>query len=104
VPDLAARRLSPQALSDFLSRKPHLLHALAAQLLPTIAVLDPAERIGIDLSLLRTSDDVQQALCTAWAAVSRGEIAPAEAARVARRVRTRLRALRRLARLERRLG
>ena len=34
-----------------------------------------------------------------WAAISRGEIAPAEGARVARRLRARLRVLRRFARL-----
>jgi hypothetical protein len=91
-------------LSDFLHRKPHLLRPLAAQLLsPPVAAIDPAERIGIDLSSLRTSEDFQQALRTAWAAVSHGEIAPAEAARIARRVRARLRALRRFARLARRL-
>jgi len=104
VPDLVARKLSAQALSDFLDRKPHLLRALAVQILPPrLASIDPAERLGIDLSSLRTMDDVQQTLRTAWAAVSRGEIAPAEGARIARRVRSRLRMLRRLARLQRRL-
>jgi hypothetical protein len=44
-------------------------------------------------------DDFQQALRIAWAAVSRGEITPAEGARIARRAGSRLRALRRLARL-----
>ncbi len=104
VPDLAARKLSPQALADLLDRRPHLLRPLAAQLLPPPAAIDPAERLGIDLSSLRTSVDFQQALRRAWTAISGGLITPAEGARLARRVRARRRALRRFARLERRLG
>jgi hypothetical protein len=100
VPDLVARPLSPQALSDLLDRKPHLLRALAAQLLPPpLASIDPAERLGIDLTSLRTVDDLRQVLSAVLAAVGRGEIAPAEAVRIARRGRGRLRAFRRLARL-----
>jgi hypothetical protein len=34
VPDLAARPLSAEALSDLIDRRPHLLRPLAAQLLP----------------------------------------------------------------------
>jgi hypothetical protein len=60
---------------------------------------DPAERLGIDLTSLRTVEDLRHGLSTVLAAVSRGEIAPAEAARIARRGRARLRAVRRLARL-----
>jgi Family of unknown function (DUF5681) len=100
VPDLVARPLSPQALLDLLDRKPHLLRALAAQVLPPpLTAIDPAERLGIDLSSLRAVEDFRQVLSTVLAALSRGEIAPAEAARIARRVRGRLRAVRRLARL-----
>ena len=99
VPDLVARPLSAQALSDLLDRKPHLLRPLAAQILPPpLASVDPAERLGIDLPSLRTVDDFEQVLPIILTAVAHGEIAPAEAARIARRVRTRLRALRRLAR------
>ena len=102
VPDLVARPVSAQALSDLLDRKPHLLRPLAAQLLPPpLASIDPAERLGIDLSSVRTVEDFRQLLPTVLAAVARGEIAPAEAARIARRVRARLRAVRRLARLRR---
>jgi len=100
VPDLAARPLSPQALLDLLDRKPHLLRPLAAQVLPPpLTAIDPAESLGIDLSSLRAVEDFRQVLSTVLAALSRGEIAPAEAARIARRVRARLRAVRRLARL-----
>ena len=38
VPDLAARPLSAQALSDLIDRKPHLLRPLAAQLLPPLSL------------------------------------------------------------------
>ena len=104
VPDLIARPIGAEALSGLLDRKPHLLRPLAAQLLPPPLVsLDPADRFGIDLSSLRTVEDFRQVLPTVLAAISHGEIAPAEGARIARRVRARLRAVRRIARLERRL-
>jgi hypothetical protein len=103
VPDLGARPLSAQALAKLLDRKPYLLRLLAAQVMPPLAAIDPAVRLGIDFSSLRTVDDFQQALRIAWAAVSRGDIAPAEGARIARRGRSRLGALRRFARSERRL-
>ncbi len=99
VPDLVARPLSPQALSDFLDRKPHLVRSLAEQMLPPLLIaIDPAARLGLDLSSLRTGADLRQVLSTLLAAIARGEIAPAEGARVARRAKARLRAVRRLAR------
>jgi len=105
VPDLVARPLSPQALLHLLERKPDLLRPLAAQVLPPpLAATDPAERLGIDLSSLRTVEDFRQVLAAVMTAVARGQIAPAEAARVARRVRARSRALRRCARLTRPLA
>jgi Family of unknown function (DUF5681) len=105
VPDLVARPLSPQALSNLIDRKPHLLRPLAGQVLPPpLAATDPAERLGIDLSSLRTVEDFRQVLVTVMTAVARGEIAPAEAARLARRVRARSRDLHRCARLARRLA
>jgi Family of unknown function (DUF5681) len=103
VPDLAARPVSAQALSDLLDRKPHLLRPLAEQLLPPpLAPVDPAARLGIELSSLRMVADLRQVLSTVLAAVARGAIAPAEAAHIAKRAEARLRAARRLARLERR--
>jgi hypothetical protein len=103
VPDLVARPLSARPLSALLDRKPYLLRPLAVQLLPPpLAAIDPAERLGINLSSLRTVEDFQRVLSTVLAAVARGAIAPAEGARIARRVRARLRALRRLARVEHR--
>ena len=105
LPDLAARPPSAQALSDLLDRKPHLLRPLAAQLLPPpLAAIDPAARLGIDLSSLRTFGDLRQVLSTVLAAVAHGDIAPAEAAHIAKRADARLRAARRLARMERRLA
>jgi len=104
VPDLVARPLSAQALSDLLHRRPHLLRPIAKQLLPPRAPIDPAERLGIDLNSLHTGEDCRQVLSIVLAAVGRGEIAPAEAAQIARRVRTQLRAIRRLRRLARRMA
>jgi Family of unknown function (DUF5681) len=105
VPDLVARPLSAQALSNLLDRKPHLLRPLAVQLLPPpLTPVDPAERLGIDLSSLRTVEDLRQLFPKVLAGISHGEITPAEGARLARRARTRLRAIRRLARFERQLA
>ena len=100
VPDLVARPLSAQRLSDLIDRKPHLLRPLAAQLLsPPLAAIDPAERLGIDLASVRTAEACRHVLTTVLAAIARGEIAPAEGARIARRVRAQLHAARCLARL-----
>jgi hypothetical protein len=102
VPDLVARPLSAKALSKLLDRKTYLLRPLAAQLLPPpLKPIDPAERLGIDLSSLRTAEDLRQLLPKVLAAIAHGEITPAEGARLVRRARTRLRAIRRLARLAR---
>ena len=103
VPNLVARPLSAQALSDLLDRKPHLLRPLVEQLLPPpLGAIDPAERLGIDLDSLRTGGDCRRVLSLVLAAIGRGKIAPAEGAGIARRVGSRLSAMRRLQRLERR--
>jgi hypothetical protein len=95
VPDLAARPLRAEALSDLIDRKPHLLRPLAAQLLPPpLPSTDPAQHLRIDLSSSRTVEDIRQVLSAVLAAVARGEIAPTEAARIARRACARLRAVR----------
>jgi hypothetical protein len=99
VPDLAARPLSPPALSRLIDRKPHLLRPLAAQLLPPpLAPVDPAQRFAIDLSSLETVEDLSRLLSRVLTALSRGEIGPPEGARIARQVHARMRAVRRLAR------
>jgi hypothetical protein len=99
IPDLAARPLSARALADLLDRKPHLLLPLAAQLLPPPrAAIDPAKRLGIDLSSMRTAEDCKWVMPTVLAAIARGEISPAEGADIARRVRAWSRWVRKLAR------
>jgi hypothetical protein len=103
MPDLTARPLSAQALTGLIDRKPHLLRPLAAQLLPPPAAADPAERLGIELSSLRTIEDFREVLATVLEAVARGAIAPVEGARIARRARARLHAASRLARSARRV-
>jgi hypothetical protein len=103
----AARPMWPlgaRALSDLLDRKPHLWRPLAEQLLPPPASFDPAEHLGIDLDSVRTAENCRQVLATVLAAIGRGEIAPAEGARVAELVRGRLRAARRLARVAQLIG
>jgi len=88
-----------------LDRKPYLFRRFAQQLLPPArACADPAERLGIDLSSVRTSEELQLLASRLWTAASRGEIAPAEALQIVRRVRRKLRAERRLKRLARRLA
>jgi hypothetical protein len=83
-----------------LDRKPYLLRPLAAQLLPPpLRAIDPAERLGIDPAPLRTVEDVRKVSARVWTAIWRSEIAPVEGARIARRLRARLRVLRRFARL-----
>jgi hypothetical protein len=90
VPDLAAQPLGARPVSDLLDRKPHLLRPFAKQLLPRPAPIDPAERRGIDLKSVRTAEDCRQVRATALASIARGEIAPAEGARIAQRVRDRV--------------
>jgi hypothetical protein len=83
VLDLAARPLRAGALSDLLDRRPHLLRPLAAQLLPPPLLFADSARLRIDLSSSRTVEDIRQVLSAVLAAVARGEIAPAAAARIA---------------------
>jgi uncharacterized protein DUF5681 len=72
VPDLAARPLSAQALSDLIDRKPHLLRPLAAQPLPPpLAPIDPVERLGIALSSLRSAEDSSQVRGNVLTAIAR---------------------------------
>jgi hypothetical protein len=97
VPDLAARPLSMKALADLIGRRPHLLRPLAAQLSPPPCPgTNPADLLGIYSSPLGTAEDCRQVLTTVLAAVVRGELAPGDGVRIARRVQTRLRAVGRL--------
>jgi hypothetical protein len=98
IPDLVARPLSAQALTDLLDRKPHLLRVLADQILPPPkTALDPAKRLGIDFSSMHTAEDCRWVMPTVLAAIARGEISPAEGAEIARRVRRWSRWIRKLA-------
>jgi Family of unknown function (DUF5681) len=97
IPDLVARPLSVQALSSLLDRKPHLLRPLALQLLPPpLVAVDPAARFYKDLSSASTLEDFRRVLANVLAAIARGEVTPAAGARVAERVKARLRAIRQL--------
>ena len=102
---LAGWRRNPQAAAALLDRKPRLLRPLLVQLLPRPAKpQDPAERLGISVVSLRDAAEMQQALQRVWEGLRAGEIGPREAGRIARQVRTRMRALRRLARWQRRFA
>src|SRR5438046_1895089 len=100
VPNLRILCLKPGAASALARRKPWLLRPMLAQILPPAAPIPAAERLGIDFRKLRRIEDVQRAMRKIWAGLARGEIAPGEAARLARRVA----GPRRLARLDRRAG
>jgi hypothetical protein len=80
-------------------RKPWLLRPLAMRLLPP-----PVEPPQPDLSWLRTVADVRNWLAEASLLLSRGKISPAEAGRLARRARRRLREIRKERRLFLRLA
>jgi hypothetical protein len=92
---VAGWRRNPQAAAALLDRKPRLLRRLLGQFLPPVSAQDPAERIGLRLSSIRTPAQVQRAIGRVWSAWSRGEIGIAEAARIVRRLDARLRAVQR---------
>ena len=100
---LQAYRRNPQAAAALLDRKPRLLRPLLAPLLPPARPRDPAEHLGISVGLLHTAADFQQAMQRVCSAVAAGEIGIGEAGRIARQVRTQMRGLRRLARIQRHL-
>src|SRR5580704_5528521 len=103
--DFAARPPKPGAIEALVRRRPYLLRRFSQQILPPPAApLDPAERLGLDLSQFRTPEELWRLMATLLAAASHGEIAPAEALQIARRVRRRQRAERRRMRIDRRLA
>lgn len=103
VVTLKAYRENPDGVMALARRKPRLMLPLLRQALPPARTIDPVERLGLRLDDLRTLPQIERALYRTLEAVARGEIAPAEAARFARRVRARLRAERRLRRIARKL-
>jgi hypothetical protein len=92
---LQAWRANPEACKALFRRQPKLLRRLLRQILPPASARDPAERLGIDLSAIRTPPQAQRAIKRVWSALARGEIGTAEAARLARRIGARLRAAQR---------
>jgi hypothetical protein len=85
---LAAFRKNPEACKALFRRQPSLLR----QFLPPASARDPAERIGLRLSSVRTPQQARRAIKQIWAALARGDLGTAEAARLARRLDARLRA------------
>jgi hypothetical protein len=92
---LRAWRENREAVLAVTRRQPWLFRSLVRQVLPPARPIDPAERIGLRIASVRTPEQVWRALDKALQAASRGEIAPAEAARIMRRIEARLRAERR---------
>ncbi|HEX6441357.1 MAG TPA: DUF5681 domain-containing protein [Stellaceae bacterium] len=102
---LLAWRADPEAARAVAKRRPWLLRPLLMQALPPpVGAQDPAERLGLRISSVRTPDDAQRMLLHVWTALSRGDIGTGEAARLARRVRGQLRLQRRFERIARRLS
>ena len=95
VVTLQAWRANPEACKALFHRQPWQLRRLLARILPPARPIDPAERIGLRIASVRTPEQVWRALDKAMQAASRGEIAPAEAARIMRRIEAQLRAERR---------
>ena len=89
---LAAFRKNPEACKALFRRQPSLLRRLLRQILPPASARDPAERIGLRLSSVRTPQQARRAIKQIWAALARGDLGTAEAARLARRLDARLRA------------
>jgi hypothetical protein len=87
-----AFRKNPEACKALFGRQPSLLRRLLRQILPPASVRDPAERIGLRLSSVRTPQQARRAIKQIWAALARGDLGTAEAARLARRLDARLRA------------
>jgi uncharacterized protein DUF5681 len=89
---LAAWRENPDACKALFRRQPSQLRHLLRKFLPPASARDPAERIGLRLSSIRTPEQARRAIKWVWAALARGDLGTAEAARIARRLDARLRA------------
>src|SRR5437870_302226 len=103
---LLLRQARPGTLAPLVRRKRYLLRPVLSLVLPPPARQpDPGERLGIDFSRVHSAPAIAAALRRVLAAIGRGEIAPSEGLRLARRARKPLREMRRrlwrdLARLE----
>ena len=87
-----AFRKNPEACKALFRRQPSLLRRLLRQILPPASARDPAERIGLRLSSVRTPQQARRAIKQIWTALARGDLGTAEAARLAHRRDARLRA------------
>ena len=87
-----AFRKNPEACKALFRRQPWLLRRLLRQFLPPVSAQDPAERIGLRIASVRTPQQARRAIKQIWAALARGDLGTAEAARLARRLDARLRA------------
>jgi uncharacterized protein DUF5681 len=103
---LLLRQARPGMLAPLIARKRHLrLPVLGLVSPPPACRPDPGELLGIDFSRMGSADQIAAAIGKVLAAMGRGEIGAGEAARLVRRSRKPLRAIRRrlwyrLARLE----
>jgi phosphomethylpyrimidine synthase len=103
---LLLRQARPGTLAPLIERRRYLrLPVLRLVLPPPARQSDPGKRLGIDFFRMRSAPEIAAALRRVLAAIGRGEIAPSEGLRLARRARKPLRAMRRrlwrdLARLE----
>jgi len=102
---LLLRQARPGTLAPLVRRKRYLRLPVLRLVLPPAREPDPGERLGIDFSRMRSAAEIAAAMSNLFAAIGRGEIAPSEGLRLARRARKPLRGTRRelwrdLARLE----
>src|SRR5438874_3193286 len=103
--ELLLRQARPGTLAPLVRRKRYLRLPVLRLVLPPAREPDPGERLGIDFSRMRSAAEIAAAMSNLFAAIGRGEIAPSEGLRLARRARKPLRGTRRelwrdLARLE----
>jgi hypothetical protein len=93
---LLLQQALPGTLAPLVRRKRYLRLPVLRLVLPSPArEPDPGERLGIDFCRMRSAAEIAAALSNVLAAVGRGEIAPSEGLRLARRARRPLRTIRR---------
>jgi hypothetical protein len=92
---LLLRQARPGTLARLVRRKRYLRLPVLRLVLPPAREPDPGERLGIDFSRTRSAPEIAAAMGRVFAAIGRGEIAPKEGLRLARRSRKPLRAIRR---------
>ena len=94
---LLLRQARPGTLPELIERKPYLRVPVWNLILPARARQpDPGDLLGIDFSRMHSPREIADAMGRVVGAMGRGEIAPGEAVRLARRARKSLRAIRRM--------